>query len=68
MDASQYKDYILTLLYMKYVTDTYAGRLVPVTEVTKVGSFTNRVKLKGDKKIGDKINTIIGKPAAANEL
>lgn len=26
MDASQYKDYILTLLFMKYVTDKYKGQ------------------------------------------
>src|SRR6266446_3623977 len=26
MDASQYKDYVLTLLFMKYVSDKYAGK------------------------------------------
>jgi hypothetical protein len=26
MDASQYKDYVLTLLFMKYVSDKYAGQ------------------------------------------
>ncbi len=26
MDASQYKDYVLTLLFVKYVSDKYAGR------------------------------------------
>jgi type I restriction enzyme M protein len=25
MDASQYKDYVLVLLFMKYVTDKYYG-------------------------------------------
>ena len=25
MDASQYKDYVLTLLFLKYVSDRYAG-------------------------------------------
>ena len=25
MDASQYKDYVLVLLFMKYVSDRYAG-------------------------------------------
>lgn len=25
MDASQYKDYILTLLFVKYVTDKFQG-------------------------------------------
>ena len=27
MDASQYKDYVLTLLFMKYVTDKYKGKV-----------------------------------------
>ena len=26
MDASQYKDYILTLLFVKYVSDKFAGQ------------------------------------------
>lgn len=68
MDASQYKDYILTLLFMKYVTDTYAGRADAVIEVPEGGSFTDMVKFKGDKEIGEKINIIIGKLAEANDL
>lgn len=68
MDASQYKDYILTLLFMKYVSDKYAGKPDAVLEVPKGGSFADMVKLKGDKEIGDKINKIIGKLAEANDL
>src|ERR1700722_10433675 len=68
MHASQYKDYVLTLLFMKYVSDKYAGRPEAVIEVTKGSSFANMVRLKGDKEIGDKINKIIGKLAAANDL
>ena len=68
MDASQYKDYVLTLLFMKYVSDKYAGKPDEVIEVPKGGSFADMVKLKGDKEIGDKINKIIGKLAEANDL
>lgn len=68
MDASQYKDYILTLLFMKYVSDKYEGKPDAVIEVPKGGSFSDMVKLKGDKEIGDKINKIIAKLAKANEL
>ncbi|MGI6492654.1 MAG: type I restriction-modification system subunit M N-terminal domain-containing protein [Pelotomaculum sp.] len=68
MDASQYKDYILTLLFMKYVSDKYAGKTDAVIEVPKNGSFYDMVKIKGDKEIGDKINKIIGNLADANEL
>lgn len=68
MDASQYKDYILTLLFMKYVSDKYAGRPDAVIEIPRGGGFADMVKLKGDKEIGDKINKIISKLAAANDL
>ena len=60
MDASQYKDYILTLLFMKYVSDKYAAELDPLIEVPDGGGFDDMVKLKGDIEIGDKINKIIG--------
>ncbi len=68
MDASQYKDYILTLLFMKYVSDKYAGKADALIEVPAQGGFANMVALKGDKEIGDKINKIIGRLAEANDL
>ena len=68
MDASQYKDYILTLLFMKYVSDKCADNPHSPIEVPDGGSFADMVKLKGDKEIGDKINKIIGRLADANEL
>jgi len=68
MDASQYKDYVLTLLFMKYVSDKYAGKLDTIIEVPEGGSFADMVRLKGDKEIGDKINKIIGNLAKANGL
>ncbi|KXK00594.1 MAG: type I restrictionmodification system, M subunit [Nitrospira sp. OLB3] len=68
MDASQYKDYVLVLLFVKYVSDKYAGQKDALFEVPKGGSFKDMIALKGDKEIGDKINKVIGKLAAANEL
>lgn len=68
MDASQYKDYVLVLLFVKYVTDKYASKKGALIEVPKGGSFDDMVALKGDKEIGDKINTIIGTLAKANQL
>ena len=35
MDASQYKDYILTLLFMKYVTDKYKGQMIRILILRK---------------------------------
>ena len=58
MDAGQYKDYVLTLLFMKYVSDKYAGKPGALIEVPEGGGFADMVKLKGDKEIGDKINKI----------
>ncbi len=68
MDASQYRDYILTLLFVKYVSDKYAGVEDTVLEVPEGGGFADMVRLKGDKEIGDAINKIIGKLAEANGL
>ena len=68
MDASQYKDYVLTLLFMKYVSDKHAGRPDALIVVPAGGGFADMVKLKGDKEIGDKINKIISRLAEANDL
>ena len=37
MDASQYKDYVLVLLFVKYVSDKYAG--VPYQSATSTRSI-----------------------------
>ena len=69
MDASQYKDYVLVLLFIKYVSDKYAG--VPYAPITipDGANFSDMVALKGQSDIGDKINKkIIAPLAKANEL
>ncbi len=68
MDASQYKDYVLTLLFMKYVSDKAAKDPNMLIEVPEGGSFADIVQLVGDKEIGDKINTVIATLAEANDL
>ena len=67
MDASQYKDYVLILLFVKYVSDKYAGDSNALIDVPPGGSFADMVAAKGDKEIGDKINKIIGRLADAND-
>ena len=68
MDASQYKDYVLFMLFIKYVSDKYADSddFAPPVTIPKGASFTDMVKLKGKSDIGDKINTQIIKPLIDN--
>ena len=68
MDASQYKDYILTLLFVKYVSDKAKTDKNSLIDVPSGGSFDDMIALKGDKEIGDKINKVIAKLAEANDL
>jgi type I restriction enzyme M protein len=68
MDASQYKDYILTLLFVKYVTDKAKSDSSSLIVVPPGGSFDDMVALKGDPEIGDKMNKVIGRLAEANDL
>jgi type I restriction enzyme M protein len=69
MDASQYKDYVLVLLFIKYISDKYAGQPYAPITVPKGSSFADMVALKGNPEIGDHINKkIIGPLATANKL
>lgn len=80
MDASQYKDYILTLLFMKYVTDKYKGQKYgdltvfdkandpnPDSEKKTGCSFDDFIALKNKKNIGEGIDKIIARLAEVNE-
>jgi len=69
MDASQYKDYVLVLLFVKYVSDKYAGVPYAPISIPAGASFKDLVALKGKPDIGDQINKkIIGPLANANKL
>lgn len=68
MDASQYKDYILTLLFVKYVSDKAKSDPNSLIEVPTGGSFDDMLAAKGDKEIGDRFNKIIARLAEANDL
>lgn len=69
MDASQYKDYVLTLLFIKYVTDRFKGDPDAQIEILeKGGSFDDLVEAKGRPDIGDRINKVIRKLADENNL
>lgn len=67
MDASLYKDYILTLLFVKYVSDR-AGQADALIEVPEGCSFEDIRSLRGTKEIGEGIDTAIAGIAEANDL
>jgi type I restriction enzyme M protein len=69
MDASQYKDYVLVLLFIKYISDKYAGQPYAPITIPPGASFKDMVALKGTSDIGDQINKkIIGPLKDANGL
>ena len=64
MDASQYKDYVLFMLFIKYVSDKYGNSsdFAPPVKIPKGASFKDMVALKGKSDVGDKINTQVIQP------
>ena len=64
MDASQYKDYVLFMLFIKYVTDKYGNSIhfAPPVTIPKGASFNDMLELRGQSDIGDKINTQVIAP------
>jgi len=69
MDASQYKDYVLAMLFIKYVSDKYANvKFAPIT-IPQGSTFQDMVKLKGKPEIGDFVNKKIFAPIRdANQM
>ena len=68
MDASQYKDYVLTLLFVKYVSDKQAADPNSLVDVPDDASFAHLRSLDGNPEIGDEVNKAIGRLAEANDL
>lgn len=68
MDATQYKDYVLIILFMKVITDKYYGKDNSLIEVPEDANFNTMISLKGKKNIGEEFNTILAKIAEENDL
>ena len=64
MDASQYKNYVLFLLFIKYASDKYGNSddFAPPVTIPKRSSFKDMIGLKGNSNIGDLINKQIIQP------
>ena len=68
MDASQYKDYVLTLLFVKYVSDKAKVDPYSDVEVPQGGSFDDLVALGSSPNLGEQVNISISRLAEANDL
>ncbi|OOQ24570.1 type I restriction-modification system subunit M [Helicobacter pylori] len=68
MDASEYKNYVLNLLFLKYISDKAKNNMDSEIEVPQGCFYEDILTLEGDKEIGDKLNKIIAKIAERNEL
>lgn len=68
MDASQYKDYVLSLLFVRYVTDRYSKQENSEVVIPEGGSFNDLSLLKGKPNIGEGVNKVLSKLAEANDL
>ncbi len=68
MDASEYKNYVLNLLFLKYISDKARSNMDSEIEVPQGCFYEDILALEGDKEIGDKLNKIIAKIAERNDL
>ncbi len=68
MDASEYKNYVLNLLFLKYISDKARSNRDSEIEVPQGCFYEDILALEGDKEIGDKLNKIIAKIAERNDL
>ena len=68
MDASQYKDYVLVVLFVKYISDKYKNNPDSLIEIPKGCSFDDFIALKGKSNIGEALNKKMAALAEANDL
>ncbi|GAA8633153.1 type I restriction-modification system subunit M [Helicobacter pylori] len=68
MDASEYKNYVLNLLFLKYISDKARNNNFSEIEVPEGCFYEDILALEGDKEIGDKLNKIIAEIAKKNQL
>lgn len=68
MDASQYKDYVLVVLFLKYISDKAKVEKDYLLEIPEGCTWDDILALRGKKDIGEKLNEIIHCIAENNEL
>lgn len=68
MDASQYKDYVLVVLFLKYISDKVKSDPNTLIEVPEGCTFDDILALKNKDNIGEQMNVKLEKIADANGL
>lgn len=68
VEPSRYKDYVLILLFFKYVSDKYKGQRFAEFEIVEGASFDDLIKAKGKPDVGERVDKIIQKFLEVNNL
>lgn len=68
VEPARYKDYVLVLLFFKYVSDRYKGQPFAEFTISKGASFEDLVAAKGKSDVGERVDKIIQKFLEDNRL
>ena len=68
VEPSRYKDYVLLLLFFKYVSDKYNGKRYAEFEISEGASFDDLIKAKNKTNVGEEVDKIIQKFLETNNL
>lgn len=68
VEPARYKDYVLVLLFFKYVSDRYKGQPFAEFKISNGASFDDLVKAKGKSDVGERVDKIIQRFLEDNKL
>lgn len=68
VEPARYKDYVLVLLFFKYVSDRYKDQPFAEFTVSKGASFDDLILAKGKPDVGERVDKIIQKFLEDNRL
>ena len=68
VEPARYKDYVLVLLFFKYVSDRYKGQPFAEFTISQGASFEDLIAAKGKSDVGERVDKIIQKFLEDNKL
>ena len=68
VEPARYKDYVLVLLFFKYVSDRYKGQPFAGFKISDGASFDDLIKAKGKSDVGERVDKILQKFLEDNKL